>query len=177
MCDAGAFRRDLLYRLNAVVVEVPPLRARPEDIEPLARRFVAEASAGQGLAAPRTLDGAALAALLAYPWPGNVRELRNAIERAVVIAEGPAIALDDLPGPVRDVARATWRPVSPPAADAPARAAGEAAVDMRGELDRIEGEMIRRALERARGDRGEAARLLGLPPRTLSDKLRKHGLR
>lgn len=93
MCAEGRFRTDLYYRLNTVVLAVPPLRDRPEDIEPLALRFLEGMSAGRSL----QLSPEALALLLAHPFPGNVRELRNAIEHAVVVAAGDTIAPADLP--------------------------------------------------------------------------------
>lgn len=93
MCADGRFRADLYYRLNTVVLAIPPLRDRPEDIEPLALRFLEDMSAGR----PLRLAPDALALLLAHPFPGNVRELRNAIEHAVVVATGDTITPLDLP--------------------------------------------------------------------------------
>ena len=90
------FRRDLYYRLRVVELMLPPLRARPEDVLPLARAFLDQKAAQVG----RTLVGftpEAVASLLAYAWPGNVRELENLVERACAVAEGPEIAVDDLP--------------------------------------------------------------------------------
>jgi len=96
MTDAGTFRLDLLYRLNAMTLKIPPLRERREDIEPLCQRFLVELNRTNGrdirAVAPQTL-----ALLERYSWPGNIRELRNAIERAVVIAEGDTITPADLP--------------------------------------------------------------------------------
>jgi DNA-binding NtrC family response regulator len=92
----GRFRADLFYRVNVVPIELPPLRERREDVRLLAEHFLAEArdEAGRG---PRRISADALAALERFPWPGNVRELRNAIERAVALAEGDVLDLDDLP--------------------------------------------------------------------------------
>jgi NtrC-family two-component system response regulator AlgB len=81
---SGAFREDLLYRLNVIEVKVPSLRERPEDILPLARRFLGFFARTVGRAVPELADAAAKV-LVDYPWPGNVRELRNAIERAVIL--------------------------------------------------------------------------------------------
>lgn len=98
--DAGTFRQDLYYRLKVVELHVPPLRERREDLLPLARVLLKDAAARMkrkisGLA-PETADR-----LLAYPWPGNVRELENTMERAVALARGPRVELDDLPEEIR----------------------------------------------------------------------------
>ncbi|MEZ4313836.1 MAG: sigma 54-interacting transcriptional regulator [Polyangiaceae bacterium] len=100
MAEQGQFRSDLLFRLNSVVIEIPPLRERRSDIRPLAEHFLREANRenGRSLAG---IEGSALELLTSYAWPGNVRELRNAIERAVVVAMGERIAPEDLPERVR----------------------------------------------------------------------------
>src|SRR5262249_18449329 len=118
MVDQGTFRRDLLYRLNAMTLVVPPLRARVEAIDLLVDRFLQ--SGGEENESPvRSIAPAALELLRRYPWPGNVRELRNVIERAVVIARGQEIAERDLPERVRigNAADATSSPAeaAPPA--------------------------------------------------------------
>ncbi|MBA2540569.1 MAG: sigma 54-interacting transcriptional regulator, partial [Deltaproteobacteria bacterium] len=100
MVTAGRFRQDLLYRLNTMTLQIPPLRERVDEIRPLAERFLKEVR-GQSGSDVRTIDPAAIAALEAYSWPGNVRELRNAIERAVVLAEGKAITVADLTDRIR----------------------------------------------------------------------------
>ena len=102
MCAEGRFRDDLLYRLNAMTLKIPPLRERPEEIAPLVELFIKQASAANGCSV-KGIDADALRLLHRYPWPGNVRELRNAIERAVVIARGERISIDDLPQRVRDL--------------------------------------------------------------------------
>ncbi len=86
----GRFREDLLYRLNVVPIDVPPLRARREDIPQLVEHFVAQLAAQQGLA-PKRLTEAALERLRRHQWPGNVRELRNTVERLLILANGEAI--------------------------------------------------------------------------------------
>ena len=92
----GAFREDLYYRLNVVQIDVPPLRARRSDIPTLAQHFLARFAA-ENESPARGFTDEAVAALLAYPWPGNVRELENAIERAVVLAEGELVDASALP--------------------------------------------------------------------------------
>jgi len=94
--EAGRFRADLFYRINVVVLELPPLRERREDVRPLALHFLerARAEAGRG---PTRIAPRALAALERFPWPGNVRELANAIERAVALSDRDVLELADLP--------------------------------------------------------------------------------
>ena len=93
----GKFREDLFYRLNVITVDIPPLRARREDIPLLAQHFLDLYASENGLP-PRKLSADALRALVDYDWPGNVRELENAIERGVVLSNGPVIGSDLLPG-------------------------------------------------------------------------------
>src|SRR5262245_46724148 len=93
------FREDLYYRLNVIHIEIPPLRARREDIRPLFEHFVRYYSEKHSIAAPRILDET-MARLVAYDWPGNVRELKNAAERVVIRAQSGAVAAADLPASV-----------------------------------------------------------------------------
>jgi len=93
---AGRFREDLFYRLHVFPITIPPLRQRPEDIETLARHFVTRIAAEQGKRI-RGFDGATLRALTAHRWPGNVRQLENAVYRAVVMADGDTIGIDEFP--------------------------------------------------------------------------------
>src|SRR5262249_52395081 len=121
MVEEGTFRRDLLYRLNAMPLKIPPLRERRRDIAPLAQRFLQEASGANG----RPIHGFEEAAIVAperYAWPGNVREIRNAIERAVVIAQHSFINCQDLPERVADASGETRRTITdhPVQADAAA---------------------------------------------------------
>jgi two-component system, NtrC family, response regulator AtoC len=170
LADEGRFRRDLLYRLNAMTLEIPPLRERPEDIPPLARHFLA-GSADAVAAGVEEIDGAAMALLQVHAWPGNVRELRNAIERAAVIARGESIALDDLPEPVRRL----QRPGSPPAAEEAARS--RSVGPLRERVRRYEAELIVEALNLNDGHRGRTAAALGVPLRTLSHRIQTLGIR
>ena len=159
MVAAGQFRQDLLYRLNSLILRVPPLRERVEDIGPLAERFLREA-ATRGSA--RTIEPAALAALEAYRWPGNVRELRNVIERAVVLCEAKAIGLDDLPERIRK-RRAEAEP--------------EPGAGYRDHVKNFEKDLIVRALDQHGGNQTETARALGLPLRTLVHKIHVLGIK
>jgi NtrC-family two-component system response regulator AlgB len=156
---AGQFREDLLYRLNVVELTLPPLRDRSDLLE-LADHFL-EFFARR---LSRRLSGftpEARAALTAHLWPGNLREFRNAIERAVMLADGPEIGLCDLPE--RMVHAAV------PPADHSIEVGGRVS------LERLEIEHIRRILA-ATASRDEAARILGIDPSTLYRKRKQHGL-
>jgi DNA-binding NtrC family response regulator len=152
---ARAFREDLYFRLNVIHLAVPPLRERPGDVLALAGRFLAEAAGRQharGSVSPG-LDAEAQAALLAHDWPGNVRELRNRIERAVALAEGPVLTVDDLfPEATLD------RPApSPTGEDSDLQDAAREAIRAR----------VEAALKATGGNRSEAARLLGVSRTTI----------
>jgi DNA-binding NtrC family response regulator len=171
--DAGAFRADLYYRLGVIEIAIPPLRDRREDVEPLVRRFMAR----QG-GRVRDLTPAALAVLQGYAWPGNIRELRNTIERAVVLARGVAIDVGDLPARLREpgVAPAP-APSSRPARGAAEEPGGDRAGDLRGQLQEYEARMLLDTLQAVGWNQSEAARRLGMPIRTLSNKVRALGLK
>ena len=147
-----AFREDLFYRLNVVRIEVPPLRERREDVVPLAEKFLEAYAAKHGRPA-RRFDREALAALAAYDFPGNVRELANIVERAVIVAEGQAVGANDLPESVRTAVSARARQARRPT------------------LAELEAEYIREVLEAARGNKSEAARVLGISRKNLYEKL------
>jgi len=100
MIAAGVFREDLYYRLNVIPIEVPPLRARKEDVPSLVEHFIRVFCAGNGKRR-KTVAPAALRYFLTYDWPGNVRELRNMVERLVIMVPGETIGADELPPPLR----------------------------------------------------------------------------
>ncbi|UEM07384.1 sigma-54 dependent transcriptional regulator (plasmid) [Skermanella rosea] len=155
---AGTFREDLYFRINVVEVRIPPLRERPEDVPLLARRFLDDAVARFGLEA-RALSPAGLAALADHDWPGNVRELRNRIERAAVLADETVIGPTDL---------------FPEAAlDGPS-SAGTGTLDEA--LTVATRAKVEEALRRAEGNRGQAARLLGVSRTTLWKRMRELGI-
>jgi DNA-binding NtrC family response regulator len=160
MGEGGGFRRDLYFRLSAVTLDIPPLRDRREDVAPLARAFVRAANEVHGRQI-EDITARALERLGAYAWPGNVRELRNVIERAVVLAEGSVIDERDLPDRL--------------AGRAPADA-GPDDRKLRARVQAYEAEIIRNALDAARGSRAEAARLLGMPLRTLAHRIKALGI-
>ena len=168
MSDAGAFRLDLYYRLGAIILAIPPLRERREEVARLAARFLARAEEAAGRA-PMTIHPDALALLERYPWPGNVRELRNAIERAVVIADGDTLTPRDLP------ARIGGRSDRPAAASIPLDPAHTGSLKER--LERFERDTLVAALRETAGNQTEAAVLLSLPLRTLQHKLKGYGIK
>ena len=155
----GAFREDLLFRLNVLALQLPPLRERPQDVEALARHFAAKLAAANGLP-DRPLTATALARLRALPWRGNVRELENCIHRAVVLAQGAAIDVADIepagPGPRVDA--------TGPAPDLVGRTVAE-----------VERLLIVDTLRHTLGNRTHAAGILGISIRTLRNKLREYG--
>jgi DNA-binding NtrC family response regulator len=159
---AGRFRKDLFYRINGVRVVVPPLRERPEDVPLLVEHF------SRSLSHARRFSPEALAALAAHDWPGNVRELRFAVERALLLAEGDAIEVHDLPPEIRGGGRRLAPPDGAAVAAAPAPGQGrERAPDPA---------RVRQALEQSRWNRQQAAALLGVSPRTLFRWMRRLGL-
>ncbi|MBI5515988.1 MAG: sigma-54-dependent Fis family transcriptional regulator [Deltaproteobacteria bacterium] len=168
MIAQGTFREDLFYRLSVVPLWLPPLRARPEDIAPLARSFCARFGRDNGRPEV-TLADSAIARLQAEPWPGNVRQLQNFIERLVVLALGARLTAEDVD---RELSR---RPSL-----APGVGVGAGAAQPVGTLDHTrreaEREALAQALQRAGGNRTLAARLLGVSRRTLYNKLEEHGL-
>jgi DNA-binding NtrC family response regulator len=188
MCEAGAFRQDLYYRLCTLAIAIPPLRERAGDIEPLSRLFLRRASAASGR--PVTdLSAEALSALTSYAWPGNVRELRNAVERAVVVAKGSAIELNDLPpkvrgGPAERISALPPLPASaraplptiPPAQDDLAGTA-RSEEDFRSQMQDYERKLLTAALVRAGWNQTQVARELNIPVRTLSYKLKALGIK
>ncbi|WP_437737974.1 sigma 54-interacting transcriptional regulator [Sorangium sp. So ce1335] len=178
MCEAGTFRSDLLYRLNAVPLRIPPLCERREDIAPLAQRFLRQANEVHRRNV-RSLDPETIALLEQYPWPGNVRELRSAIERAVVIARGNVIAPLDLPESIQAVParkRSTPPPPDRPLAEVAPPGSGPM-IGLKAQMDRLEAEIILDALRATNGNLAMAARRLRMPLRTLQEKIASHGLR
>jgi DNA-binding NtrC family response regulator len=191
---AGRFREDLFYRLHVYPVAVPPLRQRPEDIAELARHFLANIAAEEGKRV-RSLSAQALSLLSTHRWPGNVRQLENAVFRAVVLAEGEEIGVNEFPQVAAQVAEpdgiqpmiepspamaASWpdaRDSKPPEFTNPGHALR--LTDAQGEvraLDEIEREVIRFAIAHYREQMSEVARRLGIGRSTLYRKLEGLGL-
>ncbi len=170
---AGAFREDLYYRLAVVPLRLPSLRERPDDIPRLAEHFVGKYNARLHRETPiRAIAPESVALLRRYAWPGNVRELENAIERALVLADGDRLTPDVLPERVRgNGPLATFRAgtaLSPLAPDE---------LSIKKATLRIEQELITRALAQTGGNRTRAAQLLEISHRALLYKLKEYGIR
>jgi transcriptional regulator with PAS, ATPase and Fis domain len=165
----GQFREDLYYRLGVFEIALPPLRERADDILALAETFLAEIGETVG----RPAAGIAQDAkdqLVAYAWPGNVRELRNAIERAVILADGAVIRSEHLPVTApRKAAAAAGSPdaVMPSLAVFPAGGV---------KLEDVEKSLVVKALAQARHNKTRAAKLLGLTRAQLYSRIEKYGL-
>ena len=157
------FREDLYYRLGVVPVALPPLRERLADIIPLAEHFLALSAEG---GSAKRLSADAAAQLLAHPWPGNVRELLNAMKRASTLIRRPVIAADDL----------AFLKTSRPHAEGPGDTTDWLTGTMPEAVERIEREMIRRALLASAGNRAQAAEHLGMRRQLLYQKLERYGL-
>jgi DNA-binding NtrC family response regulator len=174
----GKFREDLYYRLNVISVTLPPLRERKGDLFELAIVFLRQAAERSGKGVLR-IDDAALKQLQTYHWPGNIRELQNAIERAVVLAEGDAIRLADLPSDIREAVPKAAVPGAAPLRPAAGDATRPTQIALRRKTltaDRDERAWLQSALDDCQGNKAEAARLLGMPRSTFFSKLKKHGL-
>ena len=157
MVADGKFQDDLFYRLNVIPIEIPPLRDRRDDIPALVEHFVQKHAQRTGRRIERVDDGV-LSGLQQYEWPGNVRELENTIERAVVLSSGPVI---------------TGSAVSVLGA-APPQAGGLPSLKLRQNIEWVERETIRRAIDSAGGVKKDAAELMGISQRALSYYLAKY---
>jgi DNA-binding NtrC family response regulator len=161
---AGRFREDLYYRLNVVTLRIPPLRERPEDIPDLAHHFLRLYCAETGKTI-RGISDEAIAVLQAHSWPGNVRELENAIERAVVLGSGTEVTPSDL------------MLSNPRSSPVPLAENGEAPGSFHDRIETFKRELIRRTLEKTRGNQTRAAELLGLQRTYLARLIKNLGLR
>jgi two-component system, NtrC family, response regulator AtoC len=157
----GKFRADLYYRINVVRIHLPALRERSEDIPELVRHFIDRYNKRLGLHVSG-VSAAAMRALVEYPWPGNVRELENVIERAMVLTEGEQLGVEQLPalGPTTRV-DTSGSPLD---------------LSVKRRTEDLERSLIKEALERTRGNRTRAAKLLDLSHRALLYKIRDYGL-
>ncbi len=153
----GAFREDLFYRLNVVMLRVPPLRERPADVPLLARHFLDRFAERFGVTKVAPTD-ALLAKLAAHPWRGNVRELEHALESLVALSPEGELDLALVPGEQAD------------------QAAAAPSLSLRQRVEAYERGLVVEALKAARNNRSEAARALGISRVTLHDKLKKYGL-
>ncbi|MFN4260781.1 MAG: sigma-54-dependent transcriptional regulator [Gemmataceae bacterium] len=153
---AGRFREDLYYRLNVVTINLPPLRERREDIPELVEHFLSNRPIGTQRS---RIEEDALQALMQYDWPGNVRELANVLERAQILAENHVITLDDLPETIV-------------AADRPAEAGSEHAQSLR----EVERRHVQAILQQEKGNKVQAAKVLGISRRALYRLIEKYHL-
>jgi DNA-binding NtrC family response regulator len=178
MVEEKKFRGDLLYRLNIIQVELPPLRERMGDIVPLVGHFLQHFNARLGCTVSG-IDISAAQALQQYNWPGNIRELANAVHRAVLLHSQGVLVAEDFRLP-KSSTRVTFltppammalptQTVQVPAANTPT------SLNLKSAIDDVERQLILMALERSSGNRTEAAALLGLNRTTLVEKLRKLG--
>ncbi len=158
--ESGEFREDLYYRLNVVPVEMPPLRERKEDIPALTAHFIAKYATEMG-SRVTGISGEALQALRRHHWPGNVRELENVIERALVMCPGERLELPD----IRLDQNVTAQNAPPPELLPEGKT-----------LQEHEEDLIRAALEKAKGNKSQAARMLGLTRNALRYRLSQMGL-
>lgn len=164
--NAGRFRDDLFYRLNAVSILLPPLRERREDIPPLAQAF---ADRVYSLNPAVRFSPEAVKLLERYPWPGNIREFENAVVRAAAMCDG-LIRVQDLPERIRNYSEESQRreepmisPESPEKQDWP-------------QLSEIEGRYVARVLEHTGGNKQAASRVLGVDRKTLDRMIKRHNI-
>jgi transcriptional regulator with GAF, ATPase, and Fis domain len=171
----GRFREDLYYRLNVFPIFVPPLRERWEDITELAVHFLKQ-GADRCKKPIAQIDDDVLAILKAYHWPGNIRQLENVMERAVVVAEGLALTVRDLPEDVVHSVELESVPADEIGDDGPVAEPVNSVRRDRSERNRREREQMLRALEATGGNKAEAARSLGMARSTLVSRLKKLGM-
>jgi two-component system response regulator HydG len=156
MVAAGRFRKDLFYRLNVIHLEIPPLRARSEDIPLLAQHFL-DKFCLENNRPPMGFSPEAMKALKSYLWPGNVRELDNVVERSVALCSSPAVGVTDLPEEVQQQSEREDTIVAHVGAS----------------MEEIERLAIRLTLKKTGGDKEVAARILGIGLATLYRRLKE----
>jgi DNA-binding NtrC family response regulator len=166
---AGCLREDLLYRLNVFPIELPPLRAHPEDIPLLAEEFLADVCRREGLT--KRFSAAALAKLSSYRWPGNVRELRNMVQRAYLMSAGQLIGEDDLPASTLQGAPAV------PAAGGNALGDDAVTIPLGTSLAEAEYRLIVATLHHFNNHKERTATALGVSPKTLYNRLKEYAHR
>lgn len=155
MVARGAFREDLLYRINTIRLSLPPLRERPDDILPLAERFLRRNADAAGRPVP-TLTDAARRKLRTYTWPGNVRELEHALEKAAILTDGSSIPPDAFDFP--PVAPSSLSPTQPTT------------------IEEMEADLIRRTIDSHGGNLSLTATTLGISRQTLYNKIKRYGI-
>jgi two-component system response regulator AtoC len=161
--NAGAFRDDLFYRINVLLIEVPPLRDRKEDIPLLVDHFIEKFKSRLGKQVG-SIESDALQALIHYPWPGNVRELENVIERTLALSDSRKIALHELPDNILDT---TERPVPSWPSEG---------LSIKSNTMTLEKSLIEKALKKTNSNRTQAAKLLEISHPTLLSKMKTYGI-
>ena len=156
----GQFREDLFYRLNVVPITLPPLRQRKGDVPRLVAHFLDKFQAGETTISPDAMN-----LLVEYAWPGNIRELENTVERMIILSPGPEIGVDDLPSEVRAGRRTGNAPTT-----------GFVLPEAGCDLEEVEMDLVRQALDRTAGNVPKSAKLLGLTPKTLEARMQRFGM-
>src|SRR5579862_5481856 len=169
MVERGTFRKDLFYRLNVVNLRLPALRDRREDIPLLAAHFLERISRERGT--KYTLSDEALRTMMRHDWPGNVRELENAVERACTMSSGPVLHLGDLPTQLQQQGLTAFRAEAETGEQQSDAGTGSVKT-----LAELEHEAIVKAIRTLRGDKLQAAKLLGIGKTTLYRKLKEYGI-
>lgn len=162
---SGRFISDLLYRIEVISVQVPPLRERAEDIPLLVDHFLAQ-YAGRYKKALEGVSTTAMQALMDYTWPGNVRELKNSMARTVILSKGPQITLEDLPEKIQPKVKPASKAVD-------LEALPEGGMTLRD----MEAELISNTLKRCKGNKTMAAKMLGISRKGLYEKMERLGIR
>jgi DNA-binding NtrC family response regulator len=163
---AGSFREDLYYRLNVVPIHIPPLRERREDIPLLVEHFLAKFN-DRLKKQIDSVSADAISRMVSYHWPGNIRELENLMERTMLFCERSEIQVSDLPPEIGGL----------PAAATPSPAAASLKEAVRAETERVERELIQKALDETGGNVTQAARKLKISRKSLQTKMKELGLR
>ncbi|MCC6335450.1 MAG: sigma-54-dependent Fis family transcriptional regulator [Myxococcales bacterium] len=175
LVEKGEFREDLYFRLNVVQLKVPPLRERKGDVLPLATAFLERFNREFNREPPLERFGPEAEALLtAYAWPGNVRELENAVERAVLLADGRVVVPENLPEKLWSARLSATAQPQPAGLELPRPEAVQ--FSLKRAIHEVEERFIRAALRRTRGNRTRAAELLEISHRALLYKLKDYGI-
>jgi DNA-binding NtrC family response regulator len=161
----GKFREDLFFRLKVVVVTVPPLRDRREDIPLLVDFFIDRINRNHGFQV-KGIAPSALSVLAEHAWPGNVRELENVIERICVLTSEGTVDVEHLPEPLQNVAKP--KPMAP--------VVPSTGLSFNDTIEQLEVDLLQQALEHTHWNKNRAAQLLGLNRTTLLEKIKKRGL-
>jgi DNA-binding NtrC family response regulator len=173
--QAREFRQDLYFRLNVIPLELPPLRARPDDVEFLATQYLVRLAKGKS---PLKIAPDAVRMLRDYPWPGNVRELENVLERAAAFASSDTIHPEDLPATLKSSLFSPAGAVAPPSPGMPTSTPGTSSVELgQSSLEEIEKLAIIETLRKCDGNKAAAARILGIAEKSIYNKMQRLGMR